>query len=127
MIGLFSVMIGFSLKKGLQKQMEGFRTFRIVLDDDSITRLQDGLPDITIRGVEIRRIVEVAGNGHPGGQARYVNQMARWLHSNDPGRMVALDVWGAHPPTVAGHIYSHIDAIGERFVSGGRHGFRFAE
>jgi hypothetical protein len=63
MIVLFSVMIGFSVKKGLQKQMEGFRTFRIVLDDDSITRLQDGLPDITIRGVEIRRIVEVAGNG----------------------------------------------------------------
>ncbi|MFY9824289.1 MAG: hypothetical protein WAM82_23135 [Thermoanaerobaculia bacterium] len=63
MIVLFSGMIGVTVKKGLQKQMDGFRTFRIVLDDDSITRIQDGLPDITLRGAEIRRIVEVTGRG----------------------------------------------------------------
>ena len=25
-------------------------------------------------------------------------RMARELHADDPGRLVALDVWGAHPP-----------------------------
>jgi hypothetical protein len=56
---------------------------------------------------------EVAGNGHAGGQASYIDEMARELHERDPGRLVALDVWGAHPPTVAGPMYRHIDAIGD--------------
>jgi beta-galactosidase/beta-glucuronidase len=55
---------------------------------------------------------EVAGNGHPGGQAAFISQMARELHDRDPGRLVALDVWGAHPPKVAGPMYDDIDAIG---------------
>ncbi len=56
---------------------------------------------------------EVAGNGHPDGQAQYVDAMARELHRVDPGRLVALDVWGAHPPRGAlGPMYDHIDAIG---------------
>jgi hypothetical protein len=56
---------------------------------------------------------EVAGNGHPGGQAKYVEDLASWIHANDPGRLVALDIWGPHPPKVAGPIYSQVDAIGE--------------
>ena len=56
---------------------------------------------------------EVAGNGHVGGQASYIDQMAQELHRRDPGRLVALDVWGAHPPTVAGSMYRNIDAIGD--------------
>jgi hypothetical protein len=56
---------------------------------------------------------EVAGNGHPGGQASYIDQMARELHRRDPGRLVALDVWGAHPPNVAGSMYDSIDAVGD--------------
>lgn len=56
---------------------------------------------------------EVAGNGHPGGQASYLSQMAAELHRRDPGRLVALDVWGAHPPKVAGPLYANIDAIGD--------------
>jgi hypothetical protein len=55
---------------------------------------------------------EVAGNGHPGGQAQFIDDMARELHARDPGRMVAVDVWGMHAPDVAGPMYSHIDAIG---------------
>ncbi|HEX3872872.1 MAG TPA: glycoside hydrolase family 2 TIM barrel-domain containing protein [Solirubrobacteraceae bacterium] len=56
---------------------------------------------------------EVGGNGHPGGQATYVEHLADWIHTNDPGRLVALDIWGTHPPKVAGPIYANVDAIGE--------------
>lgn len=56
---------------------------------------------------------EVAGNGHRGGQAAYIDEMARELHQRDPGRLVALDVWGTHPPKVAGAMYRNIDAIGD--------------
>jgi beta-galactosidase/beta-glucuronidase len=56
---------------------------------------------------------EVAGNGHPGGQIPYITRMADWLHRYDPGRMVAVDIWGPHPPRVAGPTYAHVDAIGE--------------
>jgi beta-galactosidase/beta-glucuronidase len=55
---------------------------------------------------------EVAGNGHDGGQPQFIQQMARELHRRDPGRLVGLDVWGAHPPKVAGPMYEDIDAIG---------------
>ncbi len=57
---------------------------------------------------------EVAGNGHPGGQASYIDTMARELKRRDPGRLVALDVWGAHPPKEpGGAMYKNIDAIGD--------------
>jgi hypothetical protein len=55
---------------------------------------------------------EVAGNGHAGGQAYFIDQMARWLHRNDPGRLVSVDVWGAHAPVTTGLLYRHLDAIG---------------
>lgn len=56
---------------------------------------------------------EVAGNGHPGGQIPYIEATAAALHRLDPGRLVALDIWGPHPPRVAGPTYANIDAIGE--------------
>jgi hypothetical protein len=56
---------------------------------------------------------EVASNGHRGGQAKYIDDMARELHQRDPGRLVALDVWGIHPPKSAGPMYRNIDAIGD--------------
>ena len=56
---------------------------------------------------------EVAGNGHAGGQAYFIDQMARWLHRNDPGRLVSVDVWGAHPPRGRlGLLYRNLDAVG---------------
>ncbi|HEU4977591.1 MAG TPA: glycoside hydrolase family 2 TIM barrel-domain containing protein [Solirubrobacteraceae bacterium] len=55
---------------------------------------------------------EVAGQGHPGGQAQYVDAMARELHRTDPGRMVAVDIWGTHPPRASGLLYRDVDAIG---------------
>jgi hypothetical protein len=54
---------------------------------------------------------EIANNGHPGGQAQYIERSTAWLHANDPGRMVAVDVWGEYPPTVPGPLYSGLDAV----------------
>jgi beta-galactosidase/beta-glucuronidase len=55
---------------------------------------------------------EVAGNGHPGGQAEYVDAAAQLVHRLDPGRPAAVDVWGTHMPAVAGPMYRHVDAVG---------------
>jgi beta-galactosidase/beta-glucuronidase len=55
---------------------------------------------------------EVAGNGHGGGQLAYVDAAGRLAHALDPGRPVALDVWGTHMPAIAGPMYRHVDAIG---------------
>jgi Glycosyl hydrolases family 2, TIM barrel domain/Glycosyl hydrolases family 2 len=67
---------------------------------------------------------EMAGNGHPAGQARYVEEAAAWLHSYDPGRMVAVDVWGVHPPRVAGAVFANVDAVSETDYSGWYEGAR---
>ena len=40
---------------------------------------------------------EVAGRGHPRGQARYIDTLARTLHRRAPGIFVVADVWGRHP------------------------------
>jgi hypothetical protein len=61
---------------------------------------------------------EVAGNGHHGGQAQYVQRMAHWLHSHDPGRIVAVDVWGDHPPRHPGALYGDVDAVSETDYAG---------
>jgi hypothetical protein len=54
---------------------------------------------------------EIAGNGHDASQVAYVRDMAHELHREDPGRLVAVDVWGAHPPAVPGAIYRDVDAV----------------
>ena len=43
---------------------------------------------------------------------------ARWLHANDPSRMVAVDVWGRDPPKHAGALYSEVDAVAETDYTG---------
>ena len=55
---------------------------------------------------------EVAGNGHVGGQAEYVDAAAQLVHRLDPGRPTAIDVWGTHMPDRAGFMYRHVDAVG---------------
>ncbi|MFL5893798.1 MAG: glycoside hydrolase family 2 TIM barrel-domain containing protein [Thermoleophilaceae bacterium] len=55
---------------------------------------------------------EVADNGHAGGQAQWVDAMARDLHRRDPGRPVAIDIWGTHIPNHPGLMYRDIDLIG---------------
>jgi beta-galactosidase/beta-glucuronidase len=55
---------------------------------------------------------EVANNGHAGGQAQFIDSAAQLAHRLDPGRPVAVDVWGTHMPARAGFMYRHVDAIG---------------
>jgi hypothetical protein len=62
---------------------------------------------------------EAAGDGHPGGQASYVARAARLLRRLDPGRPVALDVWGRGVPADAGGLmYRHADLIGVTMYEG---------
>jgi Glycosyl hydrolases family 2, TIM barrel domain/Glycosyl hydrolases family 2/Glycosyl hydrolases family 2, sugar binding domain len=61
---------------------------------------------------------EVAGNGRDGAEVSYVRNLSRWLHVHDPTRMVAVDVWGDHPPQHAGALYAGADAIAETDYSG---------
>jgi Glycosyl hydrolases family 2, TIM barrel domain/Glycosyl hydrolases family 2/Glycosyl hydrolases family 2, sugar binding domain len=61
---------------------------------------------------------EVANNGHDGAEVQYVRSTARWLHAHDPARLVAVDVWGDHPPQHAGQLYSEVDAVAETDYTG---------
>jgi hypothetical protein len=61
---------------------------------------------------------EAAGNGHDVFEVQYVRTLTRWLHEHDPTRMVAVDVWGDHPPQQAGAMYAEADAISETDYSG---------
>jgi hypothetical protein len=86
----------------------------------ALERLAEKRARITVRQAQTHPSIiawnlanEVAGNGHDGGQIPYVEHVAEWIHTNDPGRLVALDIWGPHPPSVAGPTYDNIDAIGE--------------
>ena len=56
---------------------------------------------------------EVAGRGHPKGQARYIDTLARTLKRRTPGAFVVADVWGRHPPRRAGgRLFRNLDAVG---------------
>jgi beta-galactosidase/beta-glucuronidase len=61
---------------------------------------------------------EVGGQGHSGGQAAYIDGMARELQRTDPGRLVALDIWGTHAPRANGLMYRRIDVLGLTNYSG---------
>lgn len=94
-------------------------------DTPSLMRLAERRVRVSVAQTELHPSViawnlanEIAGNGHRGGQAQYVQDMAAYLHRNDPGRLVAVDVWGDHPPKVAGSLYSDVDAVGETNYAG---------
>jgi hypothetical protein len=61
---------------------------------------------------------EVAHNGRDAAEVRYVQSLTKWLHEHDPTRMVAVDVWGDHPPVHAGTLYRGVDAIAETDYTG---------
>ncbi len=61
---------------------------------------------------------EVAGNGRDSAEVHYVQSLTGWLHAHDRTRMVAVDVWGDHPPQHAGSLYSGVDAIAETDYTG---------
>ncbi len=55
---------------------------------------------------------ELAGQGHPAGQAEHLDRLAVSLQRRTPGVLVAVDIWGAHPPRESGRAFAHLDAIG---------------
>jgi hypothetical protein len=55
---------------------------------------------------------EIRANGVAKGQTAYVDGAARMAHRLDPGRPVAVDVWGKHLPARAGALYRDVDAVG---------------
>ncbi len=61
---------------------------------------------------------EVANNGRDSAEVSYVQTLTRWLHAHDPTRLVAVDVWGDHPPQHPGALYAGVDAIAETDYSG---------
>jgi Glycosyl hydrolases family 2, TIM barrel domain/Glycosyl hydrolases family 2 len=61
---------------------------------------------------------EVAENGRDTAEVQYVQSLTRWLHAHDPTRMVAVDVWGDHPPQHPGALYREADAVAETDYSG---------
>ena len=61
---------------------------------------------------------EVAHNGHDAQEVSYVQSLTKWLHAHDPTRMVAVDVWGDHPPLHAGTLYRGVDAVAETDYTG---------
>jgi hypothetical protein len=61
---------------------------------------------------------EVAKNGRDAAEVSYVQTLTKWLHEHDPTRMVAVDVWGDHPPVHAGALYRGVDAVAETDYTG---------
>jgi hypothetical protein len=61
---------------------------------------------------------EVAKNGRDAAEVSYVQTLTRWLHEHDSTRMVAVDVWGDHPPAHAGSLYRGVDAVAETDYTG---------
>jgi hypothetical protein len=61
---------------------------------------------------------EVARNGRDGAETSYVQTLTKWLHEHDPTRLVAVDVWGDHPPVQAGPLYRSVDAVAETDYTG---------
>jgi beta-galactosidase/beta-glucuronidase len=62
---------------------------------------------------------EAAGDGRAGGEAAYVARAARLLRRIDPGRPVALDVWGRGVPADGrGPLYRDVDLVGVTMYEG---------
>jgi hypothetical protein len=61
---------------------------------------------------------EVAGNGRNSYEVSYVQTLTAWLHAHDPSRLVAVDVWGDHPPQRPGALFAGVDAVAETDYSG---------
>ena len=47
-----------------------------------------------------------------------MRSLGAWLHRYDPERLVAIEVWGTHPPAFAGPIYAGADAVSETDYTG---------
>jgi hypothetical protein len=62
-IPLFAVLILVVLRRGIKLQREAWASYRLTIDQDSITRQQAQLPDLTLRRDQITRIEELPSSG----------------------------------------------------------------
>src|SRR4051794_26001729 len=76
----------------------------------TMSAVRDAQPHPSV--IAYNLVNEMAGNGHDASEVSYLRTMTREVRAYDPGRLVALDVWGAHPPRRAGVVYRAADAIG---------------
>jgi Glycosyl hydrolases family 2, TIM barrel domain len=93
-----------------------FRLQRIALRRDRITVEQDRThPSVLAWNLAN----EASHQGHDGGQAAYTQAAARLVHGLDPGRPVALDVWGRGlPADDRGGLYRDVDVFGVTMYEG---------
>ena len=75
-MGVFLLIVmAFSVIRGVRKQKKLWSSYRIILEADSIKRVQDGLADVTIASTEIVKIMEASGLGLS-------------VHATDPVRQI---------------------------------------
>ncbi len=60
---IVAIAIFFGFRKGLHKQQQMWSSYRLIADENSIKRTQDGLPDITINYSDIFKVTEAPGIG----------------------------------------------------------------
>jgi lysylphosphatidylglycerol synthetase-like protein (DUF2156 family) len=58
---VIALMVG--LRIGLRRVQRSWESYRLILDENSIRRVQEGYPEITIQSSEISRITEAEGRG----------------------------------------------------------------
>ena len=83
---------------------------RQVAQARTMSAVRDAQPHPSV--IAYNLVNEMAGNGHDATEVGYLRAMEGEVRAYDPGRLVALDVWGAHPPHVVGAVYRGADAIG---------------
>jgi hypothetical protein len=62
-VPLFLIILTFSIVRGINKQKRNWSSYRVILDESSIKRVQTGLPEVTIEYGDISKIVESTGVG----------------------------------------------------------------
>lgn len=92
------------------------RLRRIALRRDQIT-VEQGRTHPSVLAWNLAN--EASHQGHDGGQASYTEAAAHLVHGLDPGRPVALDVWGRGlPANDRGPMYRDVDVFGVTMYEG---------
>lgn len=56
--GILLILLGVGLANGFRRQSKALRTFRISFDDTTLSRTQDGVPDLQMPLTEVRKLLE---------------------------------------------------------------------
>lgn len=76
-VPVFALLIAFSLFNSLRQQQRLWASYRLVVDENAIKRIQHGLPDIMIEKSELAKIVETASGGLA-------------VHATNPNRQIVI-------------------------------------